>query len=311
MRVIPLLLLFLIAGRPAGAAQKSVTFYLDGARIEYQCSAVNGYLELPLPASMVAGSLRVKPAGNGRLTRVEIAPAERDARRAREIARLEEKKEALLARMQTLSRREEIFSAAAKAQSGRAPRKTKTNPDPVASLKQGTAFALAELDAVSRSRRSCQQALDALEKQLASAGKGCPVAKVWLTGGKATVSFLVGDQRWTPCYDFCWLGETGGNLLLHARLPRLDRQVRYFVSNGTVAQGAQARPVRDGYPVLASYPLALKSGNRSEQRPLSFTFDRLEAALPPGEAAAFWRGEYLGRGRFAGGGATELSIGNQ
>ena len=310
MRLIPLVfaILYLIVGRPASAGQKSITCYLDGARIEQEVTASNGYLEYALPDSLTPGSLRVKPARGGSVLRVEVVAANLDRRRAREIARLEGQKSALQDRMQALERREEIFSAAAKSQSGKGLKKTKSNPDPLGSLQQGSEFALSQLDAVYRNQSRCRGALETVERELAAAKKGSALARIWLSGGRARITYLVGSERWTPCYDFRWSGETSGELLLHAKLSQPEKDVRYLVSIGTLAQGLAARSVSGVFPTISRYPLALRSGIGNEQPPLSFAFAAVEAGLPPGEAAVYWRGEYLGSGRFSGGGASEISI---
>ena len=298
-----------IVCQPAGAGQKRVTFYLDGARVEQEAAAVDGYLEYALPDAFTAQSLRVKPLGGGSILRVELVPADRDRRRAKEMARLEERKGELQDRMQALSRREEVFTAAAKAQSGKSLRKTKASPDPLGSLQQGTEFALAQLESVYRNKRRCLNSLEAVERELAAAGKGAALARIWLSKGRARISYLVHNERWTPSYDFRWSGDASGELLLHARLPQPEKGVLYLVSNGTVAQGVAARSVQGDFPTLSRYPLTLQGGPHAKEPPLSFSFTPVEAELPPGEADVFWRGEYLGSGRFAGGRGTELFVG--
>jgi len=311
MRLIPLYcgVLLLLVYQSASAGQRSVTLYLDGARVEQEVAAVNGYLEYALPDTLMPGSLRVKPLGGGSVLRVELVPADRDRRRAREIARLEERKSVLQDRMQALSSREEIFKAATKSQSGKAPRKTKANPDPVSSLQQGTEFALAQLESVYRGKRKCQSSLDALKTELAALRKGAAVARVWISGGRARLSYLTNGERWIPNYDFRWSDDATGELLLHARLPVAEKGMHYLVSAGTLAQGAAARALRGNFPILSRHPLTLANGTLTQDAPSSFSFAPVEAALPPGEAAAFWRGEYLGSGRFAGTGSGEFSLG--
>jgi hypothetical protein len=299
----------LLLCQPVQAGQKSVTYFLDGARVEQEAAAVNGYLEYALPDAVTPGSLRVKPLGGGSVLRVELVPPDRDRRRAREIDRLQEKKGELQAKLQALSDREAIFSAAAKSQSGKAPRKSRTNPDPVGSLQQGTEFALAQLDTVTRHKHKCQTALDAVDRELTAAQKGAPLARIWLSGGKARVSYLVSSERWTPNYDLRWSDDGNGELILHARLPQSEKGVQYLVSNGTAAQAVAAKPVRGDFPTLSRYPLTLQGGNPTQAPPLSFSFKAVENGLPPGEAAAFWQGEYLGTGRFSGGGASQFSVG--
>ena len=314
MRLFPFLFAMvpLLLCQTAAAGQKSVTFFLDGARVDQEAAAVNGYLEFALPDSLTPGSLRVKALGGGSVLRVELVAAEQDRRRAREIARLEERRGELQDRMAALARREEIFSAAAKSQGGKAPRKTKANPNPLGTLQQGTEFAIAQMESVYRSKRKCQSALDALERELAAARKGVASARIWLAGGKAGISYLIGNERWTPSYDLRWSGDGSGELLLHAKLPQREKGVQYLVSNGTLAQRVAAEAVRGDFPILARYPLTLASrGARGETPPLSYAFTAVQAGLPAGEAALFWRGEYLGTGRFAGGGASEFSIGRE
>ena len=277
MRLLPLLsaMLLLAISQTAAAGQKSVTCYLDGARVEQEAEAVNGYLEYALPDAMMPGSLRVKPVGGGSVLRVELVAADLDRRRAKEIARLEERKGELRDGMQALERREEIFSAAAKSQSGKGLKKTKSNPDPLGSLRQGTEFALAQLDSVYRNKRKCLGALAALERELSAAKKGAALARIWLSAGRAGISYQVGKDQWTPCYDFRWSGGASGELLLHARLPPPEKGVRYLVSRGTLSQGLAARPVRGEFPTLSRYPLVLQ-GSDSEQPPLSFVFTAVE-----------------------------------
>ena len=310
MRLIPLVcgMLSLVVCQPAVAGQKSITCYLDGARVEQEAAAANGFLEYALPDTMTPGSLRVKPLGEGSILRVELVAAEQDRGRARQIARLEERKGELQDRLQALARHEEIFSAAAKSQSGKGIKKSKSNPDPLGALQQGTEFTLAQLDSVYRNQRKCRSALDSLERELAAARKGVALARIWLSAGRARLSYLVDNERWTPCYDFRWSDQATGELLLHARLPRPEKGVRYLVSNGSLSQGVAARPISGEFPVVARYPLVPRKPADTAQPPLSFAFATLEPGLPPGEAAVYWRGEYLGSARFSGGGASEFSL---
>lgn len=311
MRLIPLALgmLPVLVCQQAMAGVKRVTYFLDGARVEQEVLAGKGYLEVALPNSFAPGSLRVKAVGGGAVLRVELIPAERDRRRAAEIALLKERRGELQDRMAALKRREDIFSAAVKSQSGKTPRKTKANPDPIGTLQQGTQFALNQMEAVYRSKRRCQKSLDEVERDLTRASKGVASARVWVSAAKASISYLLRDERWTPSYDLRFQGERGGELLLHAKLPQREKGVQCLVSRGTVAQGGTVEAVRGDYPILLRQPLNLLSGAVKGQPPARFTFAAVEAGLPPGEAALFWQGEYLGSGPFSGGGATEFSVG--
>ncbi|MBU5638789.1 DUF4140 domain-containing protein [Geomonas sp. Red69] len=309
MRLMPLALFLLpvLLCQQAVAGQKSVTLYLDGARVEQEFSASGGYLELPLPDGFAPGSLRVKAPG-GSVLRVELVPAEQDRRRAGEIAKLRERRGELQDRMDALNRREEIFSAAARSQSGKAPRKTKANPDPVVTLQQGTEFALNQMEAVYRSKRKCRLALDAVERELAMAAKGVASARIWVTGSKTRVSYLVGNERWIPSYDLRFSGEGGAELLLHAKLQQREKGVQYQVARGTTAKPGAVDAVRGDFPVLARYPLTV-TGAAGAEPPERFAFAPVEAGLPAGDAALYWKGEYLGSAPFSGGGSTVFTLG--
>ena len=192
MRLV-LLLLFLHAA-PLSAAAKSVTLYLDGAKVEQEGRGARGYLEVRLPPSVRAGSLRVKPLGGGRVLRVEVVPAGEEPRVVREKSRLEERRGELTDRLKALSLRERIFEAALKSQSSKTPRRSRNNPDPLGALRRGTAFAAGELEGVYRERRRCRGALAAVEGALAAAGSRGGTARVWLSGGRARLSYLTGQR---------------------------------------------------------------------------------------------------------------------
>ncbi|MBJ6752638.1 DUF4140 domain-containing protein [Geomonas anaerohicana] len=309
MRLLPLafLLFPVLVCSQALAGQKSVTLFLDGARVEQELPVSGGYLELPLPDAYASGSLRVKAPG-GTVQRVELVPAEQDRRRSADLVRLRERRGELQDRMDALNRREEIFSAAARSQSGKAPRKTKANPDPVVTLQQGTEFALNQMEVVYRSKRKCRLALDAVERELATATKGVASARIWVTGSKAQVSYLVGNERWTPRYDLRFSGEGNAELLLHAKLPPREKGVQYQVVRGTTAKPGAVEPARGDFPVLARYPLNTTAAV-GPQPPERFSFAPVEAGLPPGEAALYWKGEYIGSAPFSGGGSTGFSLG--
>ena len=131
MRFIPVMCMLLLTATPVMAAATRVTLYLDGGRVETEVTALKGYVEVPLPQGMAAGSLRVRPLDGASLARVEIVPALPDRKVEAEVARLTERKNHLTDRLKALDVREEIFRAAAKSQSGKAPRKSKNNREPL------------------------------------------------------------------------------------------------------------------------------------------------------------------------------------
>lgn len=301
---------FLLCASPLYGGGKRVTLYLDGSLVEQELAAADGYLELPLPASLIRGSLRVKPLDGGTVKRVEIVPAELDRRPATEIARLEKRRQLLQERLESIAVREDIFRAAAKSHASRAPKKAKNTPDPVAPLRLGAEYALGELDQLQRSRGRLSSELKGVEEEIRVARKGEPLLRVWLSGKMARISYLRSGESWAPSYDFRLKGD-GGELLLHARLPKRERGVQYLVSPGPLEAAPPARRVDEEFPLLWRRPLSLERVSfREEPQPrLSFSFRQVQGGLPPGDASGYWNGEFLGSTSFSGASSGELSFG--
>ena len=301
----------LLVALPAFAATKSITLYLDGARVESSIATSGSYLEIPLPAGATTDSLRIRPQGSVRLSRVELVPARPEPKLGRELARLEERRELLHDRLKALATREDIFKAAAKSQSGKAPRKTKANPEPLASVRQGTDFAIAQLEGVYQSRRKTEHDLKNVEKQLASLKKNGnadgSVARVWLTGkgGRVTASYLRPDVKWQPVYDVHLREGNRLELVMRADFPSLGKDATV-----TVVSGALDAPLPHpaGQPVAAPLasvatlflPIEKEQVVSTPQPAVTFTFRNVSGrALLPGEATCYRQGEFLGIVPFA------------
>ncbi|UFS69073.1 DUF4140 domain-containing protein [Geomonas sp. RF6] len=308
MRLMPLFLVLLLSCEAFGE-QRTVTLYLDGAKVEVEEKGREGYLEFPLPA-IVPGSLRVSAPG-GAVNRVEVVSRALERPSAKERARLQARRGEVEDRLKALEVREEVFTAAARSQSGKSLRKTKNNPEPLAALRQGTEFCLGQLEGVYRARRKCEAELKEIDRELAEGRRGGAVAQVWLTGRKGRISYLTLSRKWTPAYSFRASGTGKAELLLHAKLPPAEQGVRYLVAPGTLAGVSTGRELAGDFPVLARYelPLAKEEYLELPYPYLSIAFSGGEGWWPPGEAAAFWKGAYVGAGRFAGGGAGELAFG--
>ena len=304
------LLLFLAA--PVWGANKTVILFLDGARVEQDLAVRKGFLEIPLPEGVLPNSLRVKPLDGREIARVEVAPPKREGQAAREQARLVDRRERLLARLKALDTREEIFKAAAKSQSGKAPKKTKANPEPLVTIRRGTDFALSQLEEVYRIRLQSERELQEVDTHLAALAKGGTigrsVARVWLKSGegKVMVSYLLPELAWKPFYDFRLAGN--GRVLVSQRavLPPMEKGVELSVmpSSSNVPAGTDTRLTPEkGNAGIAEYAF---STGREELAPVSpsaltFTFrNDSPRGLPAGDAACFQRGEYLGRIHFPG-----------
>jgi len=305
-------LILLLTSMTVTSEGRTVTYLYDGAMVEFEATAVKGVIDIPLPAQLVEDSLRIKPASGCSIQRVDLLrPTVGPAGRSQEPVSLQEQRSRLEDRLKALSVREEIFKAAAKTQSGKAPRKSKANPDPMQGIRQGTDFAIAQLEAVYTARRKTEQELRRLDKRIAEAKQDTPErqarARILVTPsrGKVTVRYAMTGSGWTPQYDL-YLGE--------------DSTARLFLSgqfNGSF-QGylLQASPTSLSGPAAAPYPAAAAQGQRIAEFSLkvsdmqfgngvrnSFSFTLHNPGkdyLPAGDANLYRNGEYAGRIRFEG-----------
>ena len=313
MRFVLVFCLVCLPAVRALAADSAVTIYLDGARVERTMPVVKGYLEMSLPADMQGDSFRARPLGGGVVDRVEIVPARSNPKQDKVLVQLTERKELLQDRLKALETREKIFTAAAKSQSGKAPRKTKNNPEPLATIRQGTDFAIAQLEAVYQARRKAEKELKSVEGRLELVKRegnvGGSVARIWLVGkksGRVSISYLVSSLRWVPSYDFRLNGETEATVSLRASLPRLPKGAAVAVVPTIVAEGGETAPVAVNavpLPRVAAYRLPVEKvlSGVYPQPSLSFSCRNVsQQKLPAGEAVCYRGGEYLGKMMFQG-----------
>jgi hypothetical protein len=295
---------------PAFAADKAVTLYLDGARVEQKTSAAKGYAEVTLPASVLPDSLRIKPPVGATIDRVELVAV--TPKQGKQLEKLTDRRDLLEDRLKALATREQIFTAAAKSQSGKAPRKTKNNPEPLAAIRQGTDFAIAQLERVYQAKRQAENELKDIRARLESAKKaaniGGSTAKIWLKGkgGRVTVSYLVSDSRWLPVYDFKLDGDRVVQVVQRASIPAMGNGVPSAVVPGSLADAANHQPVplkTMPLPEVTTKALPVANLVRTAfpQPALSFSVTNdTTMPLPAGEACCYHHGEYLGRFPFAG-----------
>lgn len=309
--MIVVVLLLAVAGS-ASADGRSVTFFADCALVELEVKAAKGVVEVPLPAAMSAASLRIKPLGSAEIRRVDLLTPPRPAQPSRELASQQELKSRLEDRLRALDAREEIFRAAAKTQSSKAPRRSKTNPDPVKTLRQGTEFAFAQLEAVYTARRKAEQELRHCDARIAVLKRqgqaGTQVARVAVTPptGTVLVHYALEGKGWTPTYDLRLGADGAGDLTLYGRLPDSFAGYRLRAYPGPLADSRPERilQVAGGQTVrLAEYRLPVRDARFAEGVNPSFTVvvqNNGEASLPAGEAVLYHYGEYRGRFRFEG-----------
>jgi hypothetical protein len=303
---------------PVWASGRTVTLFLDGARIEQDFVPRDGYVEISLPASLLPNSLRMKPAGGNEISRVELVPAGPPVKVGKEWEKLAERRDRLQARLKALDVKEEIFRAAAKAQSGKAPRASKTNPEPLTTLRRGTEYALSQLEEVYRLKSQAEKdlkevmaRLGVMEKGKAAAGG---VARVWVKKqeGGIRVSYLVSDRRWQPHYDFRLTGNGRVTVVQRAVDFREEKGAELFIANAGVGDppvGTVARVTAGAYTVVADYslPLEQEAAGVSLQPSLVFSFKNQSGQrLPPGEGACYSQGVYLGTVSFPGSQPGEL-----
>jgi hypothetical protein len=303
-------ILLLTTVATASAGTRTVTFFSDGALVELESSAVKGVVEIPLPAGMREGTLRIRPLEGAVIQRVERLPLRRGAQEERELEALAEQRNRLEDRLKALATREEIFTAAAKSQSGKAPRKTKSNPDPMKSIRQGTDFAIAQLEAVYTSRRRTEQEIRHIDGRIVAVKKGgsgeAHVVRVTVSprNGRVKTRFAVSGSNLTPRYDVRLDDSGSARVTLYGQVPASFAGYLLRVSAGSLVDGDTS-----GSDAPASTPLARVAEYRlpvSEERfgtgvstAFAFTLKNSAASrLPAGDAALFRNGEYWGAFRF-------------
>jgi hypothetical protein len=309
---ITIVLLLATATTCLADSPRTVTFYSDGALVEMELTAVKGRADIRLPGGMLEESLRIRPLGTAVIQRVDILSPRREGKGERELEQLREQQQRLNDRLQALETREEIFKAAAKSQSAKAPRKTKTNPDPMQSIRQGTDFAIAQLEAVYTARRRTEQEIRRLDARIAVLQKGsqgeATVVRVAIrpTNGRVRVHYAMERQGWVPHYDLRLGGNGDALVTLYGQLPSTFAGYLLRASPAGLAgmATAPAYPVSGGALArLGEYRLPVRDAHFGEGVRSIFSFEMTNptpAHLPGGEASLFRSGEFWGRFRFEG-----------
>lgn len=291
-----LLILFLAIAPPV-AECKVILRYLDGSLVEDTVTLKKGRGEVTLPSTWVEGSLRVVPSPGGVIEDVRFVPVSTTPQRKRELDRLREERELLEDRLKALEVKEDVFAKAARSQSARTPKKTKTNPDPLATIREGTAYAVAQLESVYRSRRLAQRRIAEIDRRIPLlAGEPRAVGRrVVITASsspRVTVRYLDRSGGWSPRYRV-ELGE--GN----ARLVVTSDQ-----------EGGRVSPDRLGSTETEAWDLSLRGAAATfscSVESMTVTtrgVDRIAATilcpkgrpLPEGEVICIRNGAYTGEG---------------
>jgi hypothetical protein len=322
MRLISALFSLLLLAMPAAAANRAVTLYLDGARVENETVVTKEYAEVWLPSAVNERSLRIKPLDDCVIERVEIFPAKPDPGFLREMSKLTERRDALSDRLKALDARESIFLTAAKSQSAKAPRKTKSNPEPLSAVRQGTEFAIAQLEGVYRARRVAENEIKSLQARLAEMKKDADgkLARVKLSTkrGRIAVVYIRSDMKWLPFYDFRLNNSGKVDVVMNAVLPKLDKEAKVSVVQALLAEAANeaSMPViSENFPKVATFTFPVEEEKICSAPVSSISFKFLNNStrkLPAGEASFYIAEEYLGKVDFRGslpGETQELAVG--
>lgn len=307
-----LIALFLSYAVTTDAAKRTVTYFADGTIVEHEASGNKGVVEALLPSGFKADSLQVVPLANSVIKRVDVRPVDKNSKPEKELDQLLEQKNRLEDRIKALDVREEIFVAAAKSQSGKAPRKTKANPDPMQSIRQGTDFAIAQLESVYTIRRKTVKEIKQLDTKIAALKKNSGNFEQKLrveispANGKLKILFANSGTGWKPAYDIRLDTLHEATVVLNVSKPDAG------ASNGRAAMALVADynrsvktvPILQGeYSKLFEYKMTTSEEQFGEGLTGSFSFLLKNSSnnyLPAGKASIYRNGIYWGEIRFDG-----------
>ena len=294
-----------------GFAANTVTFYRDGALLQQEAVALKGVIDLPLTADILENTLTVTPATGTSILGVETVRRETVDSQEKELEALTEQRRKLEDRLQALAAREAIFTTAAKSQSGKAPRKSKANPDPMQAIRQGTDFAIAQLEAVYTARRKTTHEIQKLDTRITASRKSrrssTVSTRIAVTpqNGKVALRYATAERGWQAQYNLYPEKNGTARLQLSARLTGTLPGYQVRVSSASLAEFANAEtvPAQAGSAVIATYSLPLADEQYSEGIYQHFSgriTNNTPHYLPPGESGLYRDGAYRGKFRFEG-----------
>ena len=305
-------LLFILLSSAAASAGSTATYYNDGTIVVREAVATKGVVEVPIAAGLLDNTLKVDPAVGTYIVRVEISPARAGSKSDKELEALVEQCQRLEDRLRALATREEIFKSAAKSQSGKAPRKTKSNPDPIQAIRQGTDFAIAQLETVFTARRKTEQEMKKIDARIAVARKGArsgeSSARITVTParGMVKIRYATSERGWLPSYDMHLAGDGFAKLQFSAQVVGNFGGYTLRVSPGSLTESRTAPtfPVtQSGSATLANYRFPVSEELHGDGIYNSFSGRLTNTStqhLPAGEAGLYKSGSYMGRFRFEG-----------
>jgi hypothetical protein len=311
MRIHLICLSIIVLSASHASGENSITFYRDGALIRQEARAVKGVIDISLPDGLLEHSLTVLPTPGTTILDVKNRMTGIGATYNKEFESLTEQRLRLEDRLKALETREAIFTSAAKTQSGKAPRKTKANPDPMKSIRQGTDFAIAQLESVYTARRTTTQEIHKIDLRLAASRKKQHAAEVPVRiavtppRGIVTLRYATTERGWQARYNLYLAGDGTAELKYYANITGQSHRYQTRISSGSLVESATAAtfPSQSGTALLASYRLPI-----TEERSVEGIFNSYSGLirnstqyyLPSGESGLFRNGAYLGKFRFEG-----------
>jgi len=310
LRIVQIMCALLLWSTPLFAA-RGVVLYLDGAVVTREETARKGYLEIPVPPAARPGSLAIKPVDGAKILRVQLVSRQPARKTEKELAAIADRQELLQDRLKALSIREDVFRSAAKSQSAKAPKRTKANPEPLTSIRQGTDYAISQLESVFQAKRRVDKELKQLEEKRARLVRdeqvGGSVARVWTSPASARVvaTYLQSDRSWQPAYEVRVEGaERAQFAILPAGVSLQQGESGKLVLSGL----ADGRSVPQWNYADAFTPVNVTGLQIANKIDAGGQLPRLSLAmtnttgmhLPAGELACYADGAYLGIGRFPG-----------
>lgn len=303
-------LLFCITVTSAAAASRA-TYYRDGAVYQQEAVAVKGVIEVTLPPTYLEHTLTVTPATGSTLVSVSSHDPSPIVGSSSERETLVEQRKRLEDRLQALETREAIFTSAAKAQSGKTPRKTKTNPDPLQTIRQGTDFAIAQLEAVYTARRKTNQEIRKIDAKLAGSRTSEPTnsyrfrISVSPAKGSVTLRYATSERGWQPQYQLHLNNDGTARLELAALHAMVNRGTQGRVSPAAMEEmrSAESFPISSGRTTMTRHLLPFTVERSIEGVYFRFSgilTNTTPTYLPPGDGTLFRNGAYLGSFRFDG-----------
>lgn len=300
IRFLLLSMVLFVLPLPLQAGQRT-TLYLDAGLVERDVRSTAGMAEILLPAAVDLTSLRIVPAAGAAILEVERFPARPAKQQQKELANLEERLKQGQDRLRALAAKEEIYRGAAKSQSGKAPRKTKANPEPLSAIRQGTDLAISQLESVLRQQRRTTEEIEAVTKDLERLRRQSNVGGTHVRirsdrrDALLRVRYLQTDLSWQPAASLRFNGEAG-ELVLTGGLPLLPAGTTVaIVPAETGAESAVSRTVA-GRPQF-SFPVDLLQEEAIAGFFPAFRY-RFSTTFPPSHlpelVSCYRSGEYLG-----------------